>query len=137
MTDTNIFEQASRDALRFPSVQGELTTEQLWKLPLTSRSGNDLNTIAVDANRALRSVEEENFVSTKSNNPMKATYQLRLDIAKHIIGHKQAAAAAQLAKADKAIQRAKLIEQLGKKQDAALEGLSEEEIKKQLAALDD
>ena len=30
----NIFEQASRKALRFQTIKGELTVEQLWQLNL-------------------------------------------------------------------------------------------------------
>ena len=42
----DIFEQASRLKLRFPSPLGTLSTEDLWHLPLTSTTGKaNLNDI--------------------------------------------------------------------------------------------
>lgn len=131
----SIFEQASRLALRFDSARGALAVEQLWQLPLQSKSGFDLDSIAKAVNKELKATEEESFVTTAVS-PTNARLTLQLEILKHIIAVKKQEAADALAKADKAAKRAKLIDLLGRKQDAALEGMSEEEIKKELAALD-
>lgn len=131
----SIFEQASRMALRFESARGALTVESLWQLPLQSKSGFDLDTIAKGINAQLKATEEESFVTTNAS-PQTALRSLQLDILKHIIAVRKQENADALAKVNKAAKRAKLIEQLGKRQDAALEGMSEEEIKKQLAELD-
>ena len=56
MSDINIFEQASRAKLRFDSVKGQLVTEQLWDLPLQSKTNFDLDTVAKGISGALLSV---------------------------------------------------------------------------------
>ncbi len=130
----NIFEKATRIGLRFPSPKGALSVEDLWQLPLQSKSGPDLDTIARTANSSLRAVSEESFVSTRTD-PKKPMYELQLEIVKHIIAVKQAENAEAAAKVDKAQKRAKLIEVLARKQDAALEQLSPEELAKQIDEL--
>jgi hypothetical protein len=130
----NIFEKASRDAIRFTSNKGELSTEQLWQLPLQAANGFDLDHVARTVNNALKASSEESFVSTVSN-PLKDGLELKLEIVKHIIAVRKEENSFRLAAAATAEKRRKLMDLLGKKQDAALEGLSEDEIKKQLADL--
>jgi hypothetical protein len=61
----NIFEYATRNRLRFASVRGELTVEQLWNdVPLRSRDDFNLNVVAKSANKALKDISEESFVET-------------------------------------------------------------------------
>jgi hypothetical protein len=130
----NIFELASRGEFRYTSAKGLLTTEDLWQLPLRSRTGCDLDAVAKAVNAKLKSTTEESFVEVKSN-PQKATFEAQLEIVKHIIAVKigeHAAAAQRLEKRD---QVQKLESILARKQDAGLEALSEEEIAAQLAAL--
>lgn len=136
MNTVNIFELATRQQLRFLTARGVVTTEQLWEMPLTSKTGFDLDSLAKQVNAELKSVSEESFVKTVTS-PAKAEWELKLEIIKHVIAVKIEENAARLNKAKKAEERQKLIALLGKKQDAALENLSEEEIKKQLAALDE
>lgn len=134
MTTINIFEQAARQALRFPSAKGLLTVEQLWQLPLQSKTGFDLDSIAIDINRQLKALAEESFVS-QGNNPAKAQLELQLELLKHIITAKQAENADARARADRLSERTRLVEILGKKQDQALESLSPDELKARIAAL--
>jgi hypothetical protein len=49
-TELNMFEQASRLKLRFETIRGEFTVEQLWSLPLSSQSESTvtLDMIAID-----------------------------------------------------------------------------------------
>jgi hypothetical protein len=135
MTAQNIlFIAATKAAIRFPTNKGELSTEQLWDLPLQSKSGFDLDTVAKTVNAALRSVTEESFVSTTTS-PAKSLLELKLDVVKFIIADKIAENEANRRKADNAAQRAKLIGILGDKQDEALKSLSPEELRAQIAAL--
>lgn len=131
----NLFEIATRKALRFPSIKGELSTEQLWQLPLTSKVGVDLDTLAKGINKELKDTEEESFVATNTN-PRRGDLQVKLDILKHIIAVKQADLAAATKRQTTAMERQKLQELLAKKNDQALEGLSAEEIQAKLDALD-
>lgn len=130
----NIFEQATRQKIRFPSIKGELTTEQLWELPLTSRTGFDLDSVAREVNRDLKETAEESFVATRAN-PARAQLELKLELVKHVIAVKITEAESREQAAARAQERQRLQEILNKKQDAALEGLSVEEIQKRLTEL--
>jgi hypothetical protein len=130
----NIFEQASRKALGFSSARGYIKTEDLWTIPLQSKSGFDLDNIAKDHNAALKAVTDESFVVT-ADHPLKAELTLKMEIIKHIIAVKLQERKDALDAAAKAEKRQKLLAVLEKKQDEALEGLSPEEIQAQLAAL--
>lgn len=130
----NIFEKASRNKSRFPSSKGPLTTEQLWDLPLTSRTGFDLDTVAKEVNRSLREVTEESFVSTTTN-PAKVNYELMLDVVKHVISEKLVEQEARKKKAANNAEREKLLRLLDEKQNEELRGLSIEEINKRIKEL--
>lgn len=131
----SIFEQASQQKLRFASNRGELTTEQLWDLPLQSKCQFDLDTITKEVNRQLKATEEESFVST-TDNPAKSRLELQMDILKHIIAVKKTAAAEARNRAARAAEREKLVNILSEKQDEALKQMSAEDIRKRLEELD-
>ena len=130
----NIFEQASRKGLRFSSVRGQIATDDLWSIPLQHKSGFDLDNIAKDHNAALKSVTDESFVVT-ADHPMKAELTLKMEIIKHIIAVKLEERKNAVDAAAKAEQRQKLLAVLEKKQDAALEDLSPEQIQAKLDEL--
>jgi hypothetical protein len=130
----NIFEQATRKALRFATTKGEITTEQLWDLPLQSRSGFDLDAVAKTVSRELKSMAEESFVTT-SENPASALLELKLEVLKHIIAVKLEEAEAARSRAARAEEKQKLLKVLGDKQDEALKALTPEEIAERLKAL--
>lgn len=135
--DKNLFEIASRRKFRFPSVVGELTTEQLWDLPLTAARGrSDLDGVAKAVNAELKAVTEESFVNVRPH-PAKADLESKLDIVKHIIAVKMDERTKADAAADRAEKRRKLAEALANKQDESLRNMSEEEIRAKLAELDD
>jgi hypothetical protein len=127
-----MFEKASRLQLRFDTPKGLITTEDLWDLPLTGNSVN-LDKIAVGLSRQLKDENTESFVvtATKANDEL----QLKFDIVKHIIDVKLAEKAAAKQIADTKAKKAKLLEVLARKQDAALENASEEDIKKMIDEL--
>lgn len=142
MTEVNLFELASRKKYRFPSVKGDLTVEQLWDLPLLA--GNratrdvkcDLDAVAREISIQLKALSEESFVTTRSN-PDKVRLEASLEIVKYIIAVKLAEAEKAKQAVDRKAEREKLQEALARKEDAALEQLSPEEIKKRLAELDE
>lgn len=131
----NIFEKASRKALRFPSIKGELTTEQLWILPLTSRTGWDLDTVAREVNKELKSISEDSFVVTTTN-PAKETLELKLEIVKHIIADQLLKQEIAKKAAQRKDERDRLVEILHQKKDQELLSLTPEEIQQKLAELD-
>lgn len=130
----NIFERAARTKLRFASAVGNLNTEQLWDLPLTTKGNRvSLDNLAKSVNRDLKEVEEESFVETPSKSD--SEMRLRLDILKYIIADKLARKEAADKRAEKAAEKDKLLRLLERKQEAALEELSAEELEARLAAL--
>lgn len=130
----NIFEQATRRAIRFESAKGDLSVEQLWDLPLQSRNQFDLDTVAKTVNRQLNAVTEESFVSVREN-PAKETLSLKLEIVKHIISVKLQEAEEARNRANKASEKEKLLRLLDEKQNEALRALTPEEIQERLNAL--
>ena len=131
----NIFEQATRRAIRFESAKGDLSVEQLWDLPLQSRNQFDLDTIAKTVNRQLNAVTEESFVRVREN-PAKETLSLKLEIVKHIISVKLQEAEEARNRANKASEKEKLLRLLDEKQNEALRTLTPEEIQERLKALE-
>lgn len=129
------FEKAAKLKLRFQSTRGPLNVEDLFDLPLTSKSGFDLDSVAKAVNRDLKDSSEESFVA--ASKPASVIDSLRLDIVKSVIATKIAERDERAAKADKKQKRDRLLELLANKEDAALQELTPDQIKEQLAALDD
>ena len=130
----SIFEQATREAIRFESPIGDLTTEQLWDLPLTSKTGRpNLDSIARSVHSELKGLEEVSFVDAKPD-PRKSGLELQLEIVKHIIAFRQSERDATKKAAEDAERKQRLMAALSAK-DAALSGMSEEEIKAEIAKL--
>lgn len=135
MSDINIFEEASRRKLRFTSVKGDLMVEQLWDLPLQSKTSFDLDTIAKTVNNELKSLTTDSFIPSTRSNPRKAEVELALDIVVHIIHKRVDENAAKTLEAEKAARKTKLMDALERKQDAELQGMSTEQIREELAKL--
>jgi hypothetical protein len=116
-----MFEKATRMKLRFPSNQGSLSAEDLWELPLESKSANraTLNTIAVTVDRDLKESGEVNFV--RPNAKPNAIRVLQLEILKHIIKVRQDEAAAVKDKAAIKENNQKIMAIIERKGDKALE----------------
>lgn len=133
---TNIFEYATRNKLRFASSRGELTVEQLWDVPLRSTDGFNLNAVAKIANDALKAANEENFVET-TRTTKNVRIENAFEVVKSIIDVKLADEAANKKRAENRIKREKLLTALAEKQDGRLSEMSERELKKQIAELDE
>jgi hypothetical protein len=132
----NIFERASRAKLRFASDVGELTTEQLWDLPLIGKGGRpDLDTVARTVNTELKSIVEGSFVETTPD-PRKTELELKLEVVKHIIASKIAAQEIAKKAAETAERKRKLLSALANKEEQTLAGMSKEEIEAEIAKLD-
>lgn len=131
----NLFLQATREKFRFESPKGDLSVEQLWDLPLTSRTGFDLDTVAKTVNADLKASNEESFVNV-NNNPAVSRLQAKLEVVKAIIEVKLAQAEATKKHAEKVAERQRLMEVLHSKKDQELQGLSVEEIERRLSQLE-
>jgi hypothetical protein len=136
MTMNNIFEYATRNKLRFASIRGELSVEGLWEIPLRSRDDFNLNTIAKTANKALKEISEESFVET-AKTAEHTRREAAMEVVKYIIDVKLAEETAAKNRAEKKQEKEKLLGILAEKQAGKLSELSEKELQKRIAALED
>lgn len=130
-----MFEYATRNKLRFTSVRGELSVEQLWDVPLRSRDGFDLDAVAKTANKTLKALTEESFVNTERT-PAHAKAETALELVKYVISVKLAEEESAKRRAENKVEKEKLLAILAEKQAGKLSELSEREIQKRINALD-
>ena len=130
-----MFERASRDQIRFSTPNGNLTVEDLWRLPLTSTNPNqaNLDDIAKELYAAIKEGDTVSFV----NKPAKADDELRLkfNIVKHIIDVRLEE---RKAEADAAVNRQKkqqILRLIADKENDALASQSLEELRKMAESL--
>lgn len=136
MTTNNIFEYATRNKLRFASARGDLTIEQLWDVPLRSGDGFNLNAVAKTASKAWKDLSEESFVET-AKTPEHTRRETVLEVVKYVIDAKLAEEAAAKKRAENKVEKEKLLAILAEKQDGKLSALSERELQRRIAALDE
>lgn len=132
----NIFEYASRNKIRFFSSRGELSTEQLWDVPLRSNDDFNLNMVAKSTNNAMKKLNEENFVESKRTS-QHTRLETAFEIVKHIIEVKLLDEASAKKRADNKMEKEKLLAILAEKQDGKLSTLSEKELQRRIAALNE
>lgn len=133
-TLSNLLFNAAVKKYRFETKIGQLTTEQLFDLPLESRSNDDLNTLAKTINRSIKAFAEEDFVNS-ARNPAKEDLENKLEIVKAVIEYKQAQNAAKVNAQQIAERKRQLTDLLAQKQTEKLAGLSEKEIAAELKKL--
>lgn len=122
---TNIFEQASRRALRFESKVGLLSVEQLWTLPLTTIGGRvSLDSLAIELNKELKGSEESFVAETKKD----AVTELKLEVVKHIIGVRVAENKAKTEEKQRTDKLATIDALIAKKRDEAMSELTLDEL---------
>jgi tRNA nucleotidyltransferase (CCA-adding enzyme) len=123
-----LFERAARQKLRFQSPQGNVTAEDLWDIVLPQ-----LNKMAKALKKELRESEEEDFLQTRSAADVKT--QLKFDIVLHVLNVKVAEQEAREARSARKEEKEKILSVLARKQDTALENLSEAELEAKLNSL--
>lgn len=126
------FIDASRVQLRFNTTRQQgITTEDLWKLTLKS-----LDEIGQTVIAAIKPGQSSLLSNPDPKvNAVNAENELRLEIIKTVIAHKEAENSAAVSKAANDRRREMLNELLQKKQIGALEEKSIEELKAELATL--
>ena len=129
MTTTNIFEYATRNKMRFPSKKGNLTTEQLWDLNVES-----LDEIYKDLKRQLKTSEEESLLNTLAN-PENKELSIAIDVIRHIVSVKLYEKKAKEEELARKLESQNIMRILKEKENKALENLSEDELRKRLAEL--
>ncbi len=129
----NLFVYATSNKLRFSSTRGELTIEQLWDLPLSSRDGFNLDAIAIAADKAFKETEVSFVATTKTVEHTRR--EAVLETVKYIISVKLAEAEAATKRVANQQKRERILRALAEKQEGKLLEMSEKELQEQLAAL--
>ena len=121
---TNIFELATKNKFRFP-YKGMISVEDLWDLNRTQ-----LDSIYKTLNKEVKQVQEESLMMTKSDED--AEVLAKIEIVKHIFKVKEQEAMAKMVAAENAEKKRHILDILARKQDDALQNMSEDELRKML-----
>jgi len=127
MDERNIFEYAAKNKLRFP-FRGSITTEDLYDL-----SPANLDSIYKTLSREAKKNEEESLLADKTADDVQLG--VKIEIVKHIVAEKLAAIDRAKKAAATKLQAEKIRAIIAKKQDAALEEMSPDELQKMLDEL--
>jgi len=127
MTTENLFESATRSKMRFP-FKGMISVEDLWDLSLTN-----LDSVFKTLNAEAKKFEEESLLNTKSKEDEEISN--KIEIVKYIVSVKLDEKKKREDAKKNAEMRQRLLEIKAKRQDAALENMSDEDLDKALAEL--
>jgi len=128
-----MFKNAIKSKFRFETTKGLVSTEDLFDMPLSSRNGFDLDTVAITLDTQIKSTSDISFV--KQTTTVNKELTEKLEIVKSIISDKLLEQASKQVAMAKASQKEFLQEVLKEKQVDAVKSLSIEEIQAQLQAL--
>lgn len=126
-------EYALRKHLRWPTSRGVITVEELWDLPLSSKTNVDLDNVAKTVNKELKESAEESFVTPSSTK--NTELQVKLDIVKYVIKTKLDDNAKALESAKKKARKELLLQARENKQQQDLMNMSLDQIDKELETL--
>jgi len=133
----DIFEQATRQKLRFDTPKGQITVEDLWSLPLQGKTGPNLYEIATDLNKRLKDTSDvPSFLQVESKtSDADNRLQLQYDIVKRVVEVKHTENAAALASRVNAEKKQQLLGLIAQKQNEQLAGKSLDDLVAMVNAL--
>lgn len=127
MTNNELFINATRENYQFP-FRGMINVIDLWDLSLTN-----LDSVFKTLNAEVKKSEEESLLNTKSKEDEEISN--KIEIVKYIVGVKLDEKKKREDAKKNAEMRQRLLEIKAKRQDAALENMSDEDLDKALAEL--
>ena len=127
MTNNELFINATRNNYQFP-FRGMINVIDLWDLSLTN-----LDSVFKTLNAEVKKSEEESLLNTKSKEDEEISN--KIEIVKYIVGVKLDEKQKREDAKKNAEMRQRLLEIKAKRQDAALENMSDEDLDKALAEL--
>ena len=129
MTTENLFEMATRNKMRFPSTKGELSVEDLWDL-----SDKDLDVVYKNLkDQEVKSTEESLLDDANVDPKLTAA----IGIVRYIFTTKRKEKLAEKERINKKQTQKKYIDALSKKQDEAIEKMSEAELRAMIDSFED
>lgn len=129
MTTENLFEMATRNKMRFPSTKGELSVEDLWDL-----SDKDLDVVYKNLKDQEVKSSEESLLDDVNVDPKLTA---AIGIVRYIFTTKRKEKLAEKERINKKRTQKKYIDALSKKQDEAIEKMSEAELRAMINSLED
>lgn len=129
MTTEKLFEMATRSKLRFPSTKGELFVEDLWDL-----SDKDLDVVYKNLKDQEVKSSEESLLDDANVDPKLTA---AIGIVRYIFTTKRNEKLAEKERINKKRTQKKYIDALSKKQDEAIEKMSEAELRAMIDSLED
>lgn len=129
MTTENLFEMATRNKMRFPSTKGELSVEDLWDL-----SDKDLDVVYKNLKDQEVKSSEESLLDDANVDPKLTD---AIGIVRYIFTTKRKEKLAEKERINKKQTQKKYIDALSKKQDEAIEKMSEAELRAMIDSLED
>ena len=129
MTTENLFEMATRSKLRFQSTKGKLSVEDLWDL-----SDKDLDVVYKNLKDQEVKSSEESLLDDANVDPKLTA---AIGIVKYIFTTKRNERLAEKERINKKLTQRKYIDALSKKQDEAIEKMSEAELRAMIDSLED
>lgn len=132
-----MYKKALQQKLRFETIVGNLSVEQLFDLPINSNKNLSLKQIAVNLHEQLTKSSATGLEFLDETSKTDETLELKFAIVKDIIETKQAQASAASNKKAKESELALLQDLLAKKKNQALEELSADELEAKIKALQD
>lgn len=129
MTTENLFEMATRNKMRFPSTKGELSVEDLWDL-----SDKDLDVVYKNLKDQEVKSSEESLLDDANVDPKLTA---AISIVRYIFTTKRKEKLAEKERINKKLTQKKYIDALSKKQDEAIEKMSEAELRAMIDSLED
>lgn len=128
MTNNELFINATRNNYQFP-FRGMINVIDLWDLSLTN-----LDSVFKTLNAEVKKFEEESLLNTKSKEDEEISN--KIEIVKYIVSVKLDEKKKREDAKKNTEMRQRLLEIKAKRQDAALENMSDEELDKALAELE-
>lgn len=128
MTNNELFINATRNNYQFP-FRGMINVIDLWDLSLTN-----LDSVFKTLNAEVKKSEEESLLNTKSKEDEEISN--KIEIVKYIVSVKLNEKKKREDAKKNAEMRQRLLEIKAKRQDAALENMSDEDLDKALAELE-
>lgn len=135
MSEINLFEYATRNALRFESSKGlnSLSVEDLWNLPLKSDRNVSLDQVAQLTNKRMH--EEQNISFVDEQPSVSRDNTVRMSIVKYIIDVKKHENKTKEAAKERADLIRKLQEIKQQRKEESLSKMSEQELDEMIANL--